>query len=92
MLKSLKTLVVAFALAVGIATAPAPYAQDSLGSQGPMMGGPGSMMGGGNMMGMMNMMGQMSEMMERCNKMMQSMGLERPSDQWRTDKGPQKNG
>ena len=49
-------------------------------------------MGGGNMMGMMNMMGQMREMLEHCNKMMQNMGLERPSDQWPTDKRPQKNG
>ena len=46
------------------------------------------------MMGMMNMMGQMSEMMEGCNKMMQSMshdGSGRPNEQWR-EKSPDNNG
>tara|TARA_Y100000588_G_scaffold339411_1_gene382076 strand:- start:297 stop:437 length:141 start_codon:yes stop_codon:yes gene_type:complete len=46
------------------------------------------------------MMGQMSEMMEGCNRMMQSMsqeGSERPNEQWRektpdTNSAPESNG
>lgn len=83
MLKSIKALAVTSAVIAGLVAAPALYAHDSKESGGSMMGS--GMMGQG---GMMNMMGQMSEMMEGCNKMMQSMhqgGSERPNEQWRED-------
>jgi hypothetical protein len=83
MRKNLKTLLVASALAAGLAAAPAIYAHDSDGAGGSMMGR--GMMGQGGMMGMM---GQMSSMMENCSQMMQAMmgdGREsaRPNEQWR---------
>ncbi len=76
MRKSLKALIVASALAAGVAAAPALQAHEVQNPQGPTMGH-GAMMGHGGMMnmmghgGMMNMMGQMSQMAETCNKMMQ---------------------
>ncbi len=82
MRKSLRALVVASALAAGVAVAPALQAHEVQSPQGPPMGH-GSMMGHGSTMGhggMMNMMGhmsqmrqmsQMSQMAETCNKMMQ---------------------
>jgi hypothetical protein len=88
MRKSIKALAIASAVIAGLAVAPALYAHDSEESGGSMMGS--GMMGQGGMMGMMNMMGQMSEMMEGCNRMMQSMshdGSRRPNEQWR-EKSP----
>lgn len=79
----IKALAVTSAVVAGLAIAPALYAHDSSESGGSMMGS--GMMGQG---GMMNMMGQMSEMMEGCNKMMQSMhqgGSGRPNERWRED-------
>jgi hypothetical protein len=76
--KSIKTLAVTSTVVAGLAAAPALYAHDSDGRGSSMMG-PG-------MMGQGGMMGQMSEMMEGCNKMMQSMnrgGSGRPNEQWR---------
>lgn len=89
MRKSMKALAIASAVIAGLAVAPALYAHDSEESGDSMMGS--GMMGQG---GMMNMMGQMSEMMEGCNRMMQSMshdGSERPNEQWR-EKSPDNNG
>ena len=84
----LKILAFLTALAVGLAAAPALYADDSAKPGGSMMGpgtmGPG-MMGGG----MMNMMGQMGQMMEHCTQMMggaaDDHGSGKPNDQWRKD-------
>lgn len=95
MRRSIKVLAVTSAVIAGLAAAPALYAHDSKESGGSMMG-PGMM----GQDGMMDMMGQMSEMMEGCNKMMQSMNRgssERPNEQWRKDapetkKAPGKNG
>src|SRR3546814_15370118 len=95
MRKSMKTLAVASALIAGLAAAPALYAHDSEGSGGSKMGS--GMMGQGGMMGMM---GQTSEMMENCNKMMQSMnhdGSGKPNEKWtkdapQPDKTPEKKG
>ncbi len=78
MRKSIKALAVTSAVVAGLAAAPALYAHDSKESGGSMMGS--------GMMGQGGMMGQMSEMMEGCNKMMQSMhqgGSGRPNEQWR---------
>ncbi len=61
MRKSLKVLIVACALAAGVAVAPALQAHEIQNAQSPTMGHGG----------MMNMMGQMSQMMETCNKLMQ---------------------
>ena len=61
MRKSLKVLIVACALAAGVAVAPALQAHEIQDPQSPTMGHGG----------MMNMMGQMSQMMETCDKMMQ---------------------
>lgn len=72
MRRSIKTLAVTSAVIGGLVAAPALYASKGAG---------GSMMGPG-------MLGQMSEMMEGCNKMMQSMnrdGTGRPNDRWRED-------
>ncbi len=92
MRKSIKALAIASAVIAGLAVAPALYAHDSEESGDSMMS-PG-MLGQGDMMGMMNMMGQMSEMMEGCNRMMQSMSHddpERPNEQWR-EKSLDRNG
>ncbi len=62
---SMKTLVVATALAAALFGAQALMAHQE---SGDMMGG-SSMMGQSG--GMMNMMQQMSQMMDNCNKMMQ---------------------
>lgn len=86
MRKSIKALAIASAIIAGLAAAPALYAHDSEESGGSMMGS--GMMGQGGMMGMM------SEMMEGCNRMMQSMnhgGSGRPNEQWR-EKSPDNNG
>lgn len=77
----IKALAVTSAVVAGLAITPSLYAHESSKSGGSMMGS--GMMGQGGMMGMM---GQMSEMMEGCNKMMQSMhqgGSGRPNEQWR---------
>lgn len=95
MRKSFKAFAVASAILTGLAFASALHAHESQ--------EPGSSMMGSNKMGqdsMMNMMGQMSEMMEGCNRMMQSMsqeGSERPNEQWRekspdTKSAPESNG
>lgn len=95
MRKSFKAFAVASAILTGLAFASALHAHESQ--------EPGSSMMGSNKMGqdsMMNMMGQMSEMMEGCNRMMQSMnqeGSERPNEQWRekspdTNSAPESNG
>ena len=87
MRKSIKALAITSTVIAGLAVAPALYAHDSEESGD-------AMMGQGSMMGMMNMMGQMSEMMEGCNRMMQSMshdGSGRPNEQWR-EKSPDNNG
>ena len=92
MRKYLETMILASAIAGGLAVASPLYAEDTQPSAGPsqgtgtmgggMMGGnggSGGMMGGGDMMGMMK---QMSQMMETCNTMMQSsMGGNRSSPQ-----------
>lgn len=86
MRKSIKALAIASAVIAGLAVAPALYAHDSEESGFSMMGS--------GMMGQGGMMGQMSEMMEGCNRMMQSMshdGSERPNEQWR-EKSPDNNG
>ena len=73
MRKSLKALIAASALAVGVAVAPALQAHEAQNPQSPSMGH-GGMMGHGSMMGhggMMGHMSQMSQMAENCNKMMQ---------------------
>ncbi len=85
MRKSIKALAIASAIIASLAAAPALYAHDSEESGDSMMGS--GMMGQG---GMMNMMGRMNEMMETCNKMMQSMshdGSGQPNEQWR-EKSP----
>jgi len=87
MRKNLKTLLVASALAAGLAAAPALYAHDSDGAGGSMMGR--GMMGQGGM-------GQMSSMMENCSQMMQAVmgdGHEpaRPNEQWRNRSPRQPN-
>lgn len=78
----LKTLAMATALVVGLATSSIIYAQESesangstmdQGTMGSGMMGQDGMMGGGGMMGMMTMMGQMNQMMATCNNMMQAM-------------------
>jgi hypothetical protein len=85
MLKRLKFVALATALAVGGAMGTAAYAQSSQGTS-QESGTPGNstmhgdgMMQGGDMMGMMNMMSQMTQMMETCNKMMQNAMLS-PTD------------
>ncbi len=70
MRKSLKALVVASALAAGVAVAPTVSAHEARFPQGPTMGH-GGMMDHHAMMNMMGHMGQMSQMVETCNKMMQ---------------------
>ncbi len=65
---SMKTLVVATALAAALFGAQALMAHQESGG---MMGGSSMMGQSGGMMGMMNMMQQMSQMMDNCNKMMQ---------------------
>ncbi|MBI1260621.1 MAG: hypothetical protein GC184_02745 [Rhizobiales bacterium] len=83
MRKSIKALAITTTIIAGLAAAPALYAHDSKESDDSMMGS-----------GMMNMMGEMSEMMEGCNRMMQSMshgGSERPNEQWR-EKSLDRNG
>ena len=80
MRKSIKALAIASAVIASLAVAPALYAHDSEESGDAMMGS--------------GMMGQMSEMMEGCNRMMQSMshdGSGRPNEQWR-EKSPDNNG
>jgi len=82
MRKNLKTLLVASALAAGLAAAPAIYAHDSDGAGSSMTG--------------RGMMGQMSSMMENCSQMMQAMmGDEgepaRPNEQWRNRSPRQPN-
>ncbi len=72
MRKSLKALIVASALAAGVAVAPALHAHEAQNPQGPTMGH--GMMGHGAMMGMMEHMARMSQtsqMLETCNKFMQ---------------------
>ncbi|MFC4350878.1 hypothetical protein ACFOW6_04900 [Fodinicurvata halophila] len=92
MRNSIKALAVTSAVIASLAAAPALYAEGSKesGSSGRMMGQGGMM----NQGGMMGMMGQMSEMMENCNKMMQSMnrdGSGQPNEQGRED-APGTNG
>ncbi len=70
MRKSLKALIVASALAAGVAVAPPLSAHETQNPYGPMMGH-GGMMGHGAMMSMMGHMSQMSQMLETCNKLMQ---------------------
>lgn len=89
MRNSIKALAVTSAVIAGLAVTPALYAHDSKESES-----------GGPMMGQGGMMGQMSEMIENCNKMMQSMnrgGSGQPNEQWRedapdTEDGPGTNG
>jgi hypothetical protein len=100
MSKHLRTLAAGAAIAMGLAAAPALYAEDDLAmrhdsmmGQGMMsrgMMGQGMMGQGGTMSGMMNMMGMSDDkddMMDHCNQMMQAMGgdhADRPNDQWRS--------
>ena len=81
MRKHLKTLAVGAAIVAGLATAPAPHAQDYLSMPD------GSMMGQG-MMGQ-DMMGMMGSMMEQCSTMMQGMDGQRPNEQWQ-DRQPER--
>ena len=78
MRKSLKALIVASALAAGVAVAPTLSAHETQNPQGSRMGQ--GMMGHGGMMRMMEHMSQMSQMsqasqmsqmLETCNKFMQ---------------------
>ncbi len=69
MRKSLKALIVASALAAGVAVAPTLSAHETQNPQGPTMGR--GMMDHGGMMSMMGHMSQMSQMLETCNKLMQ---------------------
>ena len=69
MRKSLKALIVASALAAGVAVAPTLSAHETQNPQGPTMGQ--GMMDHGGMMSMMGHMSQMSQMLETCNKLMQ---------------------
>jgi hypothetical protein len=72
----------AAALAVALALPAALQAQDATKPRGDGS----SMMG----QGMMNMMGQMSQMMDHCNRMMQSARTDsgKPNEQWRNGKRP----
>lgn len=70
MRKSLKILTLAAIIGGGLAIVSPLLAEDAQPPSGAMKGD--DMMGGGDMKGMMNMMTQMSQMMESCNKMMQS--------------------
>lgn len=72
--RSTKVLALASALVAGLALVPALYAHESERSRGSTMG-PG-------------MMGPDNQMMDGCNKMMQSMrpgGSGLPNEQWRQD-------
>ncbi len=69
MRKSLKALIVASALAVGVAVAPELSARETQNPQGPTMGQ--GMMDHGGMTSMLGHMSQMSQMLETCNKLMQ---------------------
>jgi hypothetical protein len=60
---------VVLAVSVGLALTPAVRAQDAAPPQKPPAA---NGMMGGDMQGMMKMMGQMHQMMENCNRMMQS--------------------
>ncbi len=70
MLKTLKTLTLTAMIGGGLAVVSPLLADDAQHPSGAMKGD--DMMGGGDMKGMTNMMMQMSQMMESCNKMMQS--------------------
>ncbi len=70
MRNSVKALIVASALAAGVAVAPTVSAHEARYPQGPTMGH-GGMMDHHAMMNMMGQMMQMSQMVETCNKMMQ---------------------
>jgi hypothetical protein len=85
---NLKTLLLASTLAAGLAAAPAPYAHDSDGASGSMMGR--------GLMGPGGMMEQMTSMMENCSQMMQAMMADghepaRPNEQWRGRSPQQSN-
>jgi hypothetical protein len=84
MRRLLRPLALASFLLGTLAASSALYADDSHGTQRPMMDR--GMMGGSGMMGGhgMGMMGQMSQMMEQCGAMMQGEHRDdRPNDQWR---------
>ncbi|MCT9000337.1 hypothetical protein [Chelativorans intermedius] len=78
-----KTIAIAAGLA-GVAAAPIAFAQDDAETRPPDQS-PGMqemMQGGGmGMMPMMGMMSQMNEMMSTCNKMMQAMMQDMPSEE-----------
>ena len=81
MYSSLKFLGLAATIVAGFALTSPIFAADENPS-------PGSSMGSGMMEhgGMMDMMKQMSQMMESCNKMMQSTpDSGKPNEQWRRD-------
>jgi len=79
MRKPMKAITVTSALIAALAVAPDIRAQEQPGTGGSGSGQmQGGMMGQGGMM-QGNMMGQMSQMMEGCNKMMQSMNDRRGS-------------
>ncbi|UXN58444.1 hypothetical protein [Phyllobacterium zundukense] len=90
MYSSLKFLGVAATIVTGLALTSPIFAADAKPS-------PDSSMGSGMMEhgGMMDMMKQMSQMMESCNKMMQSTpDSGKPNEQWRKDRPmqPEKKG
>ena len=80
MRNSMKTLVAAAAFVTSVATASAPYADNSEGSKAH----DSAMMESG-VAGMMNITEGMSGMMDHCNQMMQGMtrGTGKPNEQWR---------
>ena len=77
-----KVLATAAALVIGVAMAPALYAQGSGSAQEPhdSMMGPGM---GDNMMNMMGGMSQTQDMMDHCSQMMNGGGSGKPNEQWR---------
>jgi len=80
MYSSLKCLGLAATIVAGLALTSPIFADDNPSSSSNM--GSGMMEHGG----MMDMMKQMSQMMESCNKMMQSTpGSGKPNEQWRKD-------
>lgn len=88
MRKSIPTIALASALAIGAVGLAALYAQGTEGS-------PDSMMNRGTM-GHGPMMGRMGRMMDHCTNMMQSRGNDsgRPNEQWRkpASSTPEKSG
>lgn len=82
MRRSTYALGAAAVMAVALSVPAALRAHDAVSPRGE-----GSQMMG---QGMMNMMGQMGQMMDHCNRMMQSAGTDagKPNEQWRDGHAP----